>query len=102
MATKQASFEPEFYPIERVLIVGPLADALPVADRAAAAGHTVTLLLPEEEAENAHVPHRMLKPDEGIEPDAFDLVFELHCAHLEMKAESLLYLEDALSEQVPI
>jgi len=102
MTIKQASFEPEFYPIERVLIVGPLADALPMADRAAAAGHTITLLLPDEEAENARTPHTILKPDEGFEADAFDLVLELHVTHLDLKAESLLYLEDALSEQVPI
>ena len=102
MTIKSVSLEPEFYPIERALIVGPLADALPFADRAAAAGHTVTLLLPEEEAETAKVPHRMLAPDEGIEADAFDLVVELHSTHLNLKAESLLYLEDALDENVPI
>ncbi len=102
MTIKTVSFEPEFYPIERVLVVGPLADALPVADHAAAAGHTVTLLLPEDEAETAKTPHAMISPDEGIQADAYDLVLELHCTHLDLKAESLLYLEDALDENVPI
>ena len=102
MAIKSVSLEPEFYPIERALIIGPLADAQPFADRAAAAGHTVALMLPEEEAEIARTAHRVIKPDEGIEPDDFDLVLELHSAHLDLKAESLLYLEDALNEQVPI
>jgi 3-hydroxybutyryl-CoA dehydrogenase len=102
MTIKQVSFEPEFYPIERVLIVGPLADALPFADLAARAGHTVTLLLPDEEAETAKTPHAMISPDEAVPSDAFDLVLELHSAHLELKAESLLYLEDALDENVPI
>ena len=102
MTIRQASLEPEFYPIERALFAGPLFDVLPFADRAASAGHHVTLLLPDEEAENAHTPHTILRPDEGFEPNAFDFVLELHSTHLDLKAESLLYLEDALSEQVPI
>ncbi len=102
MTIKSVSIEPEFYPIERALIVGTLADVLPFADRAAKAGHTVTLLLPDEEMESAKTPYRMLAPDEGIESDAFDLVVELHSTHLDLKAESLLYLEDALDENIPI
>lgn len=102
MAIKSVSLEPEFYPIERALIIGPFADVQPFADRAAAAGHTVALLLPEEELEIAHTAHRVINPDEGIQPDDFDLVCELHSTHLDLKAESLLYLEDALNEQIPI
>ena len=57
------SLEPEFYPIERLLIAGPRADALPMADRAKQAGHNVTLLLPDEEIPETKTSHRVLGVD---------------------------------------
>jgi 3-hydroxybutyryl-CoA dehydrogenase len=98
----QVNFEPEFYPIDRLLVVGPLADAKPFAGRADRAGHSVTMMLPDEEIENAHVSHRVLASGEAVDPEEFDLVLELHCADLESKAEALLYLEDAVAENIPI
>lgn len=105
MSSSQITIEPEFYPIERLLIVGPLADAGPFADRAQAAGHTVTLLVPDEEIEAAHEwgkGLRVLLEGEAVGDDDFDIVVELHCTDIAAKAEALLYLEDALNEKVPI
>jgi 3-hydroxybutyryl-CoA dehydrogenase len=95
-------FQPELYPIDRVLIAGPLADARPLADRAVSSGHSVALLLPDEEIAEAGKRHRVLAEGEAIAEDDFDLVLELHCADLESKAETLLYVEDALGESTPI
>jgi 3-hydroxybutyryl-CoA dehydrogenase len=105
MSSSQIAIEPEFYPIERLLIVGPLGDAGPLADRAQAAGHHATLLVPDEEIAAAHEwgkGHRVLLEGEAVGEDDFDLVVELHCTDLSAKAEALLYLEDALAENVPI
>lgn len=102
MSNNTISLTPEFYPIERVLLAGPHADCKPLADRAVAAGHTVTLLLPDEEAEQSPKGHRVLQAGEAVGEEDFDIVVELHCADLEAKAEVLLYLEDALAEHVPI
>lgn len=102
MSNNTISLTPEFYPIERVLLAGPHADCKPLADRAAAAGHTVALLLPDEEIEQAPAGHRALQAGEAVGEDEFDVVVELHCADMEAKAEALLYLEDALAEQVPM
>ena len=105
MSHSQIAIEPEFYPIERLLIVGPLADAGPLADRAQAAGHHATLLVPDEEIGAAHEwgkGHRVLLEGEAVGEDDFDLVVELHCTDLSAKAEALLYLEDALAENIPI
>lgn len=96
------SLETEFYPIERVLLVGPFADIQPFADIARAAGHTPTLLIPDEELESASSKHKILKADEAITEDDFDLVLDFHCTDLQTKAESLYYLEDALGEAMPI
>lgn len=98
------NLEPEFYPIDRLLLVGPLEDVIPLADRAQAAGHTIALLLPAEQIEAARerTKHRILATEETIGDDDFDLVLELHCTDLEAKADSLFFLEDALGEQVPI
>jgi len=97
-----SSQELEFYPIERMLLVGPLADVKPLANRAVAAGHTVALMIPESEIEGAETTHRVLAAGEAVGEDEFDVVLELHCVDIEAKAEALLYLEDALSESVPI
>lgn len=105
MSSSQITIEPEFYPIERLLIVGPLADAGLFADRAQAAGHRCTLLVPDDEIEAAHdwgKGVRVLLENEAVGEDDFDVVLELHCTDLAAKAEALLYLEDALNEQVPI
>lgn len=105
MSSSQLAIEPEFYPIERLLIVGPLTDAGALADRAQAAGHNTALLVPDEEIEAAHEwgkGHRVLLEGEAVGEDDFDLVVELHCTDLAAKAEALLYLEDALAENVPI
>jgi 3-hydroxybutyryl-CoA dehydrogenase len=105
MSSSQIAIEPEFYPIERLLIVGPLGDAATLADRAQAAGHQTTLLVPDEEIAAAHErgkSHRVLLEGEAVGEDDFDLVIELHCTDLAAKAEALLYLEDALAENVPI
>ncbi|MBU0507692.1 3-hydroxybutyryl-CoA dehydrogenase [bacterium] len=102
MSSSQLPIEPEFYPIERLLIAGPLCDAKGFADRASAAGHRVTLLLPVEEMEHAPKSYHTLGPDDVIGEDDFDAALELHCTDLEAKAETLYYLEDALAETVPI
>ncbi|MFZ5434181.1 MAG: 3-hydroxyacyl-CoA dehydrogenase family protein [Calditrichota bacterium] len=102
MSSSQVNLEPEFYPIERLLIVGPLMDAKPPADRATAAGHNVTLLLPDDEIEHAPKATAVLGSGDAITADDFDIVLELHCTNLEAKAEALYYLEDALAEAVPI
>jgi 3-hydroxybutyryl-CoA dehydrogenase len=102
MPSDPAQLQPEFYPLDRVLLVGPLADAQPLAARVEAAGHTPTLLVPEEEIEQAGPRHRVLHSGEAVGEDDYDLVLELHCTDLEAKAEALLYLEDALSESVPL
>ncbi|MBU0692004.1 3-hydroxybutyryl-CoA dehydrogenase [bacterium] len=98
------NLEPEFYPIDRLLLAGPLEDVIPLADRAHAAGHTPALLLPAEQIESARAQtkHRILASEETIGDDDFDLVLELHCTDLEAKADSLYFLEDALGETVPI
>jgi 3-hydroxybutyryl-CoA dehydrogenase len=105
MSNSQLAIQPEFYPIERLLIVGPLSDAGPLGDRAQAAGHQTTLLVPDEEIAAAHEwgkGHRVLLEGEAVGEDDFDVVIELHCTDLSAKAEALLYLEDALAESVPI
>jgi 3-hydroxybutyryl-CoA dehydrogenase len=102
MPNNITSLEPEFYPIHRLLIVGPLADAEPLANRADSAGHSVTLLLPDEEMETAKTRHPVLAQGEALSEDAADVVLELHCTSLEAKAEALLFLEDVLAESVPI
>jgi 3-hydroxybutyryl-CoA dehydrogenase len=102
MSNNSISLEPSFYPIERALLVGPLADVKPLADKAAAAGHRITLLLPEEEIEAAETNHKVLAQGEAVGEDDFDVVLELHCTDLEAKADALFYLEDTLSETVPI
>jgi 3-hydroxybutyryl-CoA dehydrogenase len=102
MSNELTLLAPELYPIHRLLIVGPLADAEAVARRADAAGHSVTLLIPDEELENAKTSFRLLQRGEPVAEDAADVVLELHCVDLEAKAEALLYLEDALGEEIPI
>jgi 3-hydroxybutyryl-CoA dehydrogenase len=92
----------ELYTLGRILIAGPVADARPFADKVAAAGHTVTLLVPEEEIEFAGKTHQVLGRDEAIEPDAYSLAIELHCASLEAKADTLFYLDDSLNEDTPL
>ncbi len=102
--TETLNLDSEFYPIDRLLLVGPLADAIPIADLAAAAGHTPALLLPADQIESAReqTKHRVLGGDDTIGDDDFDLVLELHCTDLEAKADSLFFLEDVLNENVPI
>jgi len=102
MSSSQIPLEPEFYPIERLLIAAPLADARAMADRASAAGHRPTLLLAVEDMELAPKAYPALGPDDTVGEDDFDVVLELHCVNLEAKAETLFYLEDALAESVPI
>jgi 3-hydroxybutyryl-CoA dehydrogenase len=92
----------ELYPIDRVLLVGPLADVKPLADLATAAGHQVTALLPDEEIDIAPRGQRVLSREEAVNADEYDLAFELHCTSLESKADALLYLDDSLGETVPI
>lgn len=98
----QVDLQTEFYPIEKVLLAGPLADVTPVADKAAAAGHNVTLLLLDEETESADTTHRVLGSEDVIGGADYDLALDLHCTNLQAKAETLYYLEDALAESVPI
>jgi len=102
--TEMLNLEPEFYPIDRLLLVGPLEDAIPFADRAAAAGHTPALLLPPDQIEFAReqTKHRILGAEQTIGDNDFDLAIELYCTDLESKADSLFFLEDALGENVPI
>ena len=102
MPNNLASPELELYPVERVLLVGPLFDVRPLADRCAAAGHTVTLLLPEDDIEIAGRKYRVLDREEAVEGDEYDLALELHCTSLEAKADALLYLEDSLNEETPL
>lgn len=102
MSSSQIPLEPEFYPIERLLIAAPLADAKAMADRASAAGHRPTLLLAVEDMEFAPKAYPVLGPDDAVGEDDYDIALELHCVNLEAKAETLFYLEDALSESVPI
>lgn len=102
MSSSQIPLEPEFYPIERLLIAAPLAEAKAVADRAAAAGHRPTLLLSAEEIELAPKSCTVLGPDDAVGEEDFDIALELHCVNLEAKAETLFYLEDALAETIPI
>jgi 3-hydroxybutyryl-CoA dehydrogenase len=98
------NLEPEFYPIDRLLLVGPLEDVIPFADRALAAGHRPSLLLPADQIEAAQkqTKHRILGADETVGEDDFDLALELHCTNLEAKADSLFFLEDTLGENAPI
>jgi 3-hydroxybutyryl-CoA dehydrogenase len=102
MQDNPISFSSELYPIERVLMVGPLADVKPLADRATAAGHTVTALLPEEEIDIAPRGQRVLAREEAVNADDYDLALDLHCTNLEAKADALLYLDEALAEDAPI
>lgn len=102
MAAESVSLEPEFYPIERVLVAGPLEDALAIAERGRAAGHSVSLLLPAEDLERAPKTYAILNAESQIGEDDFDLALDLHCVDLQTKAETLLYLEDALNERIPI
>jgi 3-hydroxybutyryl-CoA dehydrogenase len=98
------NLEPEFYPIDRLLLVGPLEDVIPFADRAAAAGHSPTILvLPDQiEAARQQTKHRILGGEETVDDSEFDLILELYCTDLEAKADSLFFLEDAIEENVPI
>jgi 3-hydroxybutyryl-CoA dehydrogenase len=99
---EEKSAEPEFYPIERVLIAGPAGDALPIADRARQAGHTPTLFLSVEDASELKTTHRILTPEDTVETDDFDVALDLHCTDLQAKAETLYYFEDVLGESIPI
>jgi 3-hydroxybutyryl-CoA dehydrogenase len=94
--------EPEFYPFERILIAGPIADVLPLADRARQAGHTAALLLSPEEAAENKTSYRILTTDDPLADDEFDIAFDLYCTDLQAKAEALYYFEDSLDESVPI
>jgi len=94
--------QPELYALGRILIAGPVADARPFADKIAAAGHSVTLLVPEEEIEFAGKKHKVLAREEAIEPDEYSIAIELHCVSLEAKADALFYLDDSLNEDTLI
>jgi len=98
MPDNQLPLQPEFPSLGRVLIAGPVADARPFADRIAAAGHTVTLSVPEDEIEFAGKAHKVLAGDEAIEPDDYDVALELHCASIEAKADALFFLDDSLND----
>lgn len=98
MPDNELPFQPEFPALGHVLIAGPVADARPFADRVAAAGHTVALLVPEEDIEFAGKTHKVLIQDEAVDPDAYGVAIELHCVSLEAKADTLFYLDDALNE----
>ncbi|MBI5060178.1 3-hydroxybutyryl-CoA dehydrogenase [candidate division KSB1 bacterium] len=102
MASDSVDLTGEFYPIERLLVCGPLTDALAIGARARAAGHQVSLLIPDEEVEQAPQNFPVLNSESVIGEDDFDLAIELHCTDLGAKAETLLYLEDVFNEQVPI
>ncbi|RPH93723.1 3-hydroxybutyryl-CoA dehydrogenase [candidate division KSB1 bacterium] len=102
MSNNQSTTQTEFYPIERLLVVGPLSDASAFAGKAEAAGHSITLMVPDEEVEQAGDRFRILQTAESVDEDDFDVVLELHCVDLAAKADALLYLEDALGESVPI
>jgi 3-hydroxybutyryl-CoA dehydrogenase len=102
MQDNPISFSSELYPIERVLLVGPMADVKPFAERAAAAGHTVTALLPDEEIDSAPKGLKVLGHEEAVNADDYDLALELHCTNLEAKADALLYLDEALNDDAPI
>ncbi|HEY3293891.1 MAG TPA: 3-hydroxyacyl-CoA dehydrogenase family protein [bacterium] len=94
--------QPELYALGRILIAGPVADARPFADKVAAAGHSVTLLVPEEDIEFAGKAHKVLAPEEAIDPAEYSMAIELHCASLEAKADVLFYLDDSLNEDTLI
>jgi 3-hydroxybutyryl-CoA dehydrogenase len=98
MPDNQLPLQPELPALGRVLIAGPVADARPFADRIASAGHSITLLVPEDDIEFAGKAHRVLGRDEAIEPDEYDVALELHCASLEAKADTLFFLDDSLNE----
>jgi 3-hydroxybutyryl-CoA dehydrogenase len=102
MASESVDLTGEFYPIERLLVCAPLTDALALATRARAAGHQVTLLVPDEEFEQAPRTFPVLNSESVIGEHDFDLALELHSTDLAAKAETLLYLEDVFAETVPI
>jgi 3-hydroxybutyryl-CoA dehydrogenase len=96
------SLEPEFYPIERLLIAGPAADVVPMADHARQAGHSPTLLLSNQEATEIKTSYPVLDAEEPVSDEEFVVAVELHCVDLQAKAEMLYALEDILGESVPI
>ncbi|MCC6477454.1 hypothetical protein IT157_10415 [bacterium] len=94
----------ELYPIDRVLFVGPLEDALPLAEKAKQAGHTPTLLLSASEIEQGRslTKIRILDEEEHAGDQDYDIAFECYTTDLQSKLEALQYLEDALPGETPI
>ncbi len=96
-----SALEPEFYPIKRVLIAGPLADAAALADRAAASGHAAVLLLREFEQTEAPDRFPVLNPD-AEDNGVFDLAIELHCEDFGGKSETLWAIEELIPPTTPL